>query len=200
MNLCVCLPAKYCDAKLSAAFFWTDRVAVRVAARCVPARFAASSRKRSARKRKAPTRSCWRSLIKEAPPVDDSVTIQRPELRHGDVPDRRSAARQEFANAARRRSRSCTSANPIATRRFWSPASARRRSIGRRRCRCRRPRSSTSESCPRVPASGPERLAFFQEYLEHEDPLLAQDAYDEFARAPYADVQALKPRMKHDGS
>jgi hypothetical protein len=28
--------------------------------------------------------------------------------------------------------------------------------------------------------------------------LLAQDAYDEFARAPYADVRALAPRMNHD--
>jgi hypothetical protein len=49
-----------------------------------------------------------------------------------------------------------------------------------------------------VPPSGVERLAFFQEYLENDDPLLAQDAYDEFARAPYADVVALKPRMHHD--
>lgn len=49
-----------------------------------------------------------------------------------------------------------------------------------------------------VPMSGADRLAFFQEYLEHEDPLLAQDSYDEFARAPYADVQALSPRMHHD--
>jgi hypothetical protein len=49
-----------------------------------------------------------------------------------------------------------------------------------------------------VPASGADRLAFFQDYLEHDDPLLAQDAYDEFARAPYADVHALGPRMHHD--
>jgi hypothetical protein len=49
-----------------------------------------------------------------------------------------------------------------------------------------------------LPASGAERLAFFQEFLEHDDPLLAQDAYDEFARAPYEDVQALAPRMHHD--
>lgn len=49
-----------------------------------------------------------------------------------------------------------------------------------------------------VPASGVERLAFFQGYLEHEDPLLAQDAYDEFARAPYPEVQALKPRMNRE--
>jgi hypothetical protein len=49
-----------------------------------------------------------------------------------------------------------------------------------------------------VAPSGADRLAFFQAYLEHPDPLLAQDAYDEFARAPYADVQALGPRMHHD--
>jgi hypothetical protein len=51
---------------------------------------------------------------------------------------------------------------------------------------------------PGVPSSGADRLAFFQEYLEHPDPLLGQDSYDEFARAPYADVQALGPRMHHD--
>lgn len=46
-----------------------------------------------------------------------------------------------------------------------------------------------------LPKSGGDRLAFMQQYLEHEDPLLAQDAYDEFARAPYADVIELGPRM-----
>jgi hypothetical protein len=51
---------------------------------------------------------------------------------------------------------------------------------------------------PTLPASGADRLAFFQEHLENDDPLLAQDAYDEFARAPYEDVQALGPRMHHD--
>jgi hypothetical protein len=51
---------------------------------------------------------------------------------------------------------------------------------------------------PTVAASGVDRLAFFQDYFEHEDPLLAQDAYDEFARAPYAEVIALGPRMHHD--
>jgi hypothetical protein len=51
---------------------------------------------------------------------------------------------------------------------------------------------------PSVAPVGADRLAFFQEYLEHADPLLAQDAYDEFARAPYADVQSLGPRMHHD--
>jgi hypothetical protein len=47
-----------------------------------------------------------------------------------------------------------------------------------------------------VPTTGVDRLAFFQDYLEDEDRLLAQDAYDEFARAPYSEVVALSPRMK----
>lgn len=48
---------------------------------------------------------------------------------------------------------------------------------------------------PGLPTSGGERLQFFQKYLENSDPLLAQDAYDEFARAPYSDLHDLKPHM-----
>jgi hypothetical protein len=51
---------------------------------------------------------------------------------------------------------------------------------------------------PGVPESGVERLAFFQDYLENDDPLLAQDAYDEFARAPYSEVHELQGHMIHD--
>ena len=46
-----------------------------------------------------------------------------------------------------------------------------------------------------LPEKGPERLAFFQAYLEDEDETLARDAYDEFAIAPYADVRGLKDKM-----
>jgi hypothetical protein len=46
--------------------------------------------------------------------------------------------------------------------------------------------------------SGADRLAFFQDYLEHDDPLLAQDAYDEFARAPYQELHDLADRMRRD--
>lgn len=46
-----------------------------------------------------------------------------------------------------------------------------------------------------LPKKGAERLIFFQGYFEDEDPLLAQDAYDEFARAPYSEVIALGPQM-----
>ena len=42
------------------------------------------------------------------------------------------------------------------------------------------------------------RLSFFQDYLEDEDEMLARDAYDEFAKAPYQDVINLKPKMNHD--
>lgn len=49
-----------------------------------------------------------------------------------------------------------------------------------------------------LPKGGADRLAFFQEYLEDADSILATDAYDEFARAPYAEVKQLKPRMHRD--
>lgn len=46
-----------------------------------------------------------------------------------------------------------------------------------------------------LPEKGADRLAFFLNHLEDEDPLLAQDAYDEFGRAPYEDVIAVGDRM-----
>ena len=49
-----------------------------------------------------------------------------------------------------------------------------------------------------LPEKGGDRLEFFQEFFEHTDPMLAQDAYDEFAKAPYAEVKELKDRMYHD--
>ncbi len=49
-----------------------------------------------------------------------------------------------------------------------------------------------------LPKEGPDRLAFFQDYLEDEDDTLARDAYDEFAKTPFAGVKDLKDRMKHD--
>ena len=54
------------------------------------------------------------------------------------------------------------------------------------------------EKLPGVAEKGNDRLVFFQDYLQHKDPMLAQDAYDEFARAPYDDVVALKDQMRHD--
>jgi hypothetical protein len=49
-----------------------------------------------------------------------------------------------------------------------------------------------------APKDGGDRLAFFQDYLEDPDEMLARDAYDEFAKMPYAGVLELKDRMKHD--
>jgi len=48
-----------------------------------------------------------------------------------------------------------------------------------------------------LPEKGPERLAFFQNYLEDTESLLARDAYDEFARSPYSDVKGLGDKMDH---
>jgi hypothetical protein len=50
---------------------------------------------------------------------------------------------------------------------------------------------------PDLPESGPDRLAYFEQYLEDTEEMLARDAYDEFARAPYAEVKGLKDRMDH---
>ena len=43
-----------------------------------------------------------------------------------------------------------------------------------------------------------ERLRFFHRYLEDEETMLARDAYDEFASAPYAAIKGLKSDMDHD--
>ncbi len=46
-----------------------------------------------------------------------------------------------------------------------------------------------------LPDAGPERLVFFQDYLEDADEMLARDAYDEFAKAPYATMASIKKQM-----
>lgn len=51
---------------------------------------------------------------------------------------------------------------------------------------------------PSVPKAESERLRFFMNYLENADPLLAQDAYDEFARAPYQDLIGLKDSLHRE--
>jgi hypothetical protein len=50
----------------------------------------------------------------------------------------------------------------------------------------------------KLPKDGAERLVFFQQYLEDADEMLARDAYDEFARAPYAQLKSIKPQLNHD--
>lgn len=42
--------------------------------------------------------------------------------------------------------------------------------------------------------SGP-RLRYYIQYLEHPESLLARDAYDEFAQAPYDDVKSIRDAM-----
>ena len=48
-----------------------------------------------------------------------------------------------------------------------------------------------------IPPEGAARLRFFQAYLEDADEMLARDAYDEFAKAPYDWVTSLKKEMDH---
>jgi hypothetical protein len=50
----------------------------------------------------------------------------------------------------------------------------------------------------KLPKDEADRLIFFQEYLEDTDEMLARDAYDEFARAPYSQLKAIKPQLKHE--
>lgn len=50
----------------------------------------------------------------------------------------------------------------------------------------------------KLPETGPDRLAFFQNYLEDEEEMLSRDAFDEFAQASYADVKAFAPRINYN--
>ena len=49
-----------------------------------------------------------------------------------------------------------------------------------------------------LPKAGADRLEYFQKHLEDEDPLLGQDAYDEFAKAPYEAILAFGDRMDRE--
>ncbi|MGE0534643.1 MAG: hypothetical protein AB7O68_06685 [Pirellulales bacterium] len=51
---------------------------------------------------------------------------------------------------------------------------------------------------PELPESGPDRLAYFQEYLEYPEEMIARDSYDEFAKCTFTEVKGLKDRMHHD--
>lgn len=50
----------------------------------------------------------------------------------------------------------------------------------------------------RLPKKGPQRLAFFLDYLEDEDSVLQRDAYDEFAAAPYDTVKEIKAALPRE--
>lgn len=49
-----------------------------------------------------------------------------------------------------------------------------------------------------LPEKGPERLIFFQDFFEDKESVLAFDAYDEFAQAPYEDLIAMKAQMDRE--
>jgi hypothetical protein len=50
----------------------------------------------------------------------------------------------------------------------------------------------------KLPDVGPDRLVFFQNYLEDSEDMLKRDAYDEFAQASYPDVKAFGPRVNYE--
>ena len=54
------------------------------------------------------------------------------------------------------------------------------------------------QSLGKLPESGPKRLEFFQDYFEDEESVLAFDAYDEFAAAPFEDIEALKEKLNRE--
>ena len=61
------------------------------------------------------------------------------------------------------------------------------------------PRSSRYVSeIVKLPASGPKRLEYFQNYLEDPEELLGKDAFDEFALAPYSVLLEMKGSLQHD--
>ena len=59
-----------------------------------------------------------------------------------------------------------------------------------------RPHAAKPQVCLRdrqaAGCSGPERLAYFQNYFEDSEDLLKNDSYYEFALAPYTMLQAMK--------
>ena len=51
---------------------------------------------------------------------------------------------------------------------------------------------------PSPEAAAGKRLGYYLKFLEFSDPVIADDAYFEFAKAPYEDVAALAPRMPRE--
>ena len=50
----------------------------------------------------------------------------------------------------------------------------------------------------RLPKVGPQRASFYHQHLQSSDEMIAYDAYEEFARVPYAQLKQLKGLMNHD--
>lgn len=51
------------------------------------------------------------------------------------------------------------------------------------------------EDVAKLTDDGAERLRFFIRYLESPEPMLARDAYEEFAQSPYEEVKAIRDAM-----
>ncbi len=51
---------------------------------------------------------------------------------------------------------------------------------------------------PSKEAPAVKRLAYFLKFLEFQDPVIATDAYSEFANAPYSDIVPLAPQMPRE--
>jgi hypothetical protein len=49
-----------------------------------------------------------------------------------------------------------------------------------------------------LPDALDQQLEFYLQYLEHPEQLMARDAYDEFAQAPYTSIQGLKPKLDRE--
>ena len=54
------------------------------------------------------------------------------------------------------------------------------------------------EQVLKLPASGADRLIFFENYLEDKDPVLQGDAFDEFARADYQALKDIRDEIDHE--
>ena len=50
----------------------------------------------------------------------------------------------------------------------------------------------------KLPQDPMKRIEFYYDYLENSEAILARDAYDEFASAPYEDLKKLKPKLERE--
>lgn len=50
----------------------------------------------------------------------------------------------------------------------------------------------------KLPEDPLKRIEFYHDYLENKEAMLARDAYDEFASAPYDDLKKLKSKLKRE--
>ncbi len=54
------------------------------------------------------------------------------------------------------------------------------------------------KTIPKLPEDPVKRLEFYLGFLEHPEAMLARDAYDEFASAPYPEMKLLKPKLERE--